>query len=73
MDDLVVIKTVRTPLEASVVSGLLREDGIESFDRPTNFAVGASDGYPGVGPREIVVRAEDEARARELLERRLPV
>jgi hypothetical protein len=73
VDDLVVVKTVRNALEASVVSGLLREDEIECFDRPTNFAVGASDGYPAVGPREIVVRAVDEARARELLDRRLPV
>jgi hypothetical protein len=73
VDDLVVLRTVRTPLEASVVLGFLRDEGIECFDRPTNFAVGASDGYPGVGPREVVVRAADAARARELLERRLPV
>ena len=73
MDDLVVVEAVPTPLEASMVLGLLREEGIESYDRPTNFAVGAADGYPVAGPREIVVRAEDEARARELIERRLSV
>ena len=54
-----------------MICGFLREEGIECYDRPTNFAVGASDGFPGVGPREIVVRAADEPQARELLERRL--
>jgi Putative prokaryotic signal transducing protein len=73
VDDLVVLRTVGTSGEASVVLGFLREEGIECFDRPTNFAVGASDGYPSVGPREIVVRGDDVGRARELLDRRLPV
>ena len=73
MDDLVVLQAVPTPLEASVICGFLREEGIECYDRPTNFAVGAADGYAAAGPREIVIRSEDEARARELLDRRLPV
>lgn len=55
-----------------MVLGLLREEGIECFDRATNFAVAAADGLPTVGAREIIVRASDEPQARELLERRLP-
>jgi hypothetical protein len=73
VDDLVVVRHVPTPLEASMVAGLLREEGIECYDRPTNFAVGAADGWAAAGPREVVVRAEDEQRALELLDRRLPV
>jgi hypothetical protein len=69
VDDLVVVDAVPTPLEASMVVGLLCEEGIECFDRPTNFAMGASDGFPGVGSREIVVRAADAERAREVLQR----
>jgi Putative prokaryotic signal transducing protein len=56
-----------------MVTGLLREDGIECYGRPTNFAVAAADGWAAAGPREIVVRGEDEERARELLDRRLSV
>ena len=54
-------------MEASMVCALLRDAGIECYDRPTNFAVGAMDGYPGPGPREIVVRAEDVGKAQEAL------
>jgi hypothetical protein len=70
VDDLVVVEAVPTTIEASVICGLLRGEGIKCYDRPTNFAVGAMDGWPSSGAREIVVRGEDEARARELLGRR---
>jgi hypothetical protein len=72
VDDLVVLRSVATEPEAEIVSSLLREEGIQSMARPTNFAAGIGDGYAIGGPREILVRAEDEDRARELLERRLP-
>jgi Putative prokaryotic signal transducing protein len=68
VDDLVVIDAVPTVMEAGIVCGLLRDAGIECYDRPTNFAVAAMDGWPSAGPREIVVRAEDADNARTLLE-----
>jgi hypothetical protein len=68
VDDLVVVESVPTVIEATIVCGLLRDAGIECYDRPTNFAVAAMDGWPSAGPREIVVRGEDLARAREVLE-----
>jgi hypothetical protein len=68
VDDLVVIDAVPTAVEASVVCGLLRDAGIECYDRPTNFAVGAMDGWPSAGPREIVVRGDDAGQARRVLE-----
>jgi hypothetical protein len=54
-------------MEASLICGILREAGIDSFDRPTNTAVGAMDGLTSGGPREIVVRGEDVNAAREAL------
>jgi hypothetical protein len=36
--------------------------------RPTNFATGANDGLSGSGAREILVRADDAGKAREVLE-----
>jgi hypothetical protein len=73
VDDLVVLTAVPTQPEASLVCDVLREEGIRCFDRPTNFAVGAADGAWAVGPREIVVRADDAARAREVLASRRPL
>jgi hypothetical protein len=68
VDDLVVVEVVPSSLEASLLCGILRDAGIECFDRPTNFAAGALDGYTsGGGQREIVVRGEDEQVARETL------
>ena len=67
MDDLVVVESVPTAMEASLVMAFLRDAGIQTYDRPTNQAVGALDGWASSGAREIVVRAEDEARARETL------
>jgi hypothetical protein len=67
VDDLVVVDAVPTVTEASIVVGVLREEGIDAYDRPTNFAAAAMDGWAAAGPREIVVRGEDAARAREVL------
>ena len=64
MDDLVTVEVVPSVLEATLVCGILRDAGIECFDRPTNFAVGAQDGLTSGGPREIVVRGEDAEEAR---------
>jgi Putative prokaryotic signal transducing protein len=67
MDDLVVVETVPAVMEAKLVCGILRDAGIECYDRPTNFAAGALDGLTSGGPREIVVRREDAQAAREAL------
>jgi hypothetical protein len=71
VDDLVVLQTVSSPTEAAVVLGVLSEAGIDSYDRPTNFAAGAADGLTVLGPRDIVVRAEDAEAARATLAERL--
>jgi Putative prokaryotic signal transducing protein len=68
VDDLVVVEAVPTVMEAGIVCGLLRDAGIECYDRPTNFAVAAMDGWPSAGPREIVFRGEDADKARTVLE-----
>jgi hypothetical protein len=67
MDDLVIIETVPTAMEAGLVCGILRNVGIRCLDRPTNFSAGANDGWPSGGWREIVVSSEDADEAREVL------
>jgi hypothetical protein len=68
VDDFVVVETVPTVMEAGLICGILRNAGIQCLDRPTNFAVGANDGWPSGGWREIVVRGEDAGKARKVLE-----
>lgn len=53
--------------EAELVRGLLATEGIESIQRPTDFAAGALDGWAAGGAREILVRAADLDAARELI------
>jgi hypothetical protein len=50
-----------------MLCALLRTEGIECDQRPTNFSVGMMDGMPGGGPREIVVAEQGLARAQEIL------
>lgn len=52
---------------------VLREEGIPAYERPTNFGAGSADGAWGPGPREIVVRADQAERAREVLASRRPI
>jgi Putative prokaryotic signal transducing protein len=65
--DLVVLEVVRTEAEAELLTALLESAGIESTHRLTNVGAGAFEGLPGGGPREVVVRAEDAAAARQVL------
>lgn len=51
-----------------MVRSLLTTAGIESMQRPTDFAAGALDGWAAGGPREILVHASDLDVARELIE-----
>jgi putative signal transducing protein len=61
------VTVVASGLEAELVCGLLRTDGIECFARQTDEAAGAWQATAG-GPHEVVVvRDEDLSRARELV------
>jgi Putative prokaryotic signal transducing protein len=68
VDELVVVDVVRSEPEAELLCSFLRDAGIECAHRLTNVGAGAFEGLPSGGPREVVVRAEDAAAARELLE-----
>jgi hypothetical protein len=68
MDDEVSVTVVGSEPEAELACQLLRTENIACYHRPTSFAAGAGDGLVSSGsPREIVVRAVDAGRARELL------
>lgn len=68
MDDEVSVTVVGSQPEAEMACELLRTESIACYHRPTSFAAGAGDGLVSLGsPREIVVRAEDAERARQLL------
>ncbi|HEX4324327.1 MAG TPA: DUF2007 domain-containing protein [Gaiellaceae bacterium] len=68
MNDEVSVTVVGSEPEAELACRLLRTEDIACYHRPTSFAAGAGDGLVSLGsPREIVVRAKDAERARELL------
>ena len=68
MADDVAVTVVGSEPEAELACRLLQTEGIPCYHRPTSFAAGAGDGLVSLGsPREIVVRAEDAKRARELI------
>jgi Putative prokaryotic signal transducing protein len=68
-EELVRLTIVASEPEAELVRGLLATEGIESLQRPTDFAAGALDGWAAGGAREILVRAADLEAARELIAR----
>jgi hypothetical protein len=65
--DAVYLTLVPSEVEAELLCALLRTEGIDCEQRPTNFSVGMMDGMPGGGPREVFVDEHDLARAREIL------
>ena len=67
MSDIAYLTLVPSEYEAEMLCALLRTEGIECAHRPTDIAVGAMDGMPGGGPREVVVKREDLDRAHEIL------
>ena len=67
MDDLTVMDVVGSELEAELVCSILRDAGIKCMQRITNAGSGAMDGMAMGGPREIIVRADQVARAREVM------
>jgi hypothetical protein len=66
-DELVRLTIVSGEPEAELLRGLLATEGIESIQRPTDFAAGALDGWAAGGAREILVRSADLEAARELI------
>ena len=71
-DELVVVEVVGNEPEAELLCSLLRSAGISCAHRQSNYGAGASDGMPGGGPQEILVRATDMESAREVLGARPP-
>jgi hypothetical protein len=65
--ELVRLTIVSSEPEAELLRGLLATEGIESLQRPTDFAAGALDGWATGGAREILVRSSDLEAARELI------
>jgi Putative prokaryotic signal transducing protein len=65
--ELVRLTIVGSEPEAELIRGLLTTEGIESVQRPTDFAAGSLDGWAAGGAREILVHAADLERARELI------
>ncbi len=66
--ELVRLTVVANEPEAEMVRSLLATAGIDSMQRPTDFAAGALDGWAAGGGREILVRADDLETARELVD-----
>jgi Putative prokaryotic signal transducing protein len=66
-DELVRLAVVPNETEAELMRGLLATEGIDSMQRPTDFAAGALDGWAAGGAREVLVRAADLGAARELI------
>ena len=67
MAALVHLTLVPSEYEAEMLCALLRTEGIDCDQRPTNLSVGMMDGMPGGGPREIFVGEPQLARAQEIL------
>jgi hypothetical protein len=63
---MVPVTVVANEVEAEIVCGMLRANGIECAYRQTSFGAGSMDGMRG-GQQEIVVDGSDEKRARELI------
>jgi hypothetical protein len=70
MDELTRVSVVANEMEAELACGVLRGEGIECMHRITDFAFGSGGEMPssGAGAREVLVRAADAERARELLD-----
>jgi hypothetical protein len=66
-DDGVVLTVVRDEVEADIVCGLLRTNGIDCASRETDAIDSTLEDFIPAGPREILVRESDLEAARELL------
>ena len=61
------LTVVADEVEAAVICGLLRTEGIACDERRTDMGAGAWEATGSGGPREIVVAPGDLERARELV------
>ena len=61
------MEVVGSEPEAELVCSILRDAGIQCMQRITNAGSGAMDGMAIGGAREIIVRTEQLARAREIV------
>ena len=61
------MEVVGSEPEAELVCSILRDAGIRCMQRITNTGSGAMDGMAVGGTREIVVRTDQLARAREVI------
>jgi hypothetical protein len=68
MDDLAPVEVVGTESEAELLCSLLRSAGIRCMHQPTNMGAAVFEGLPG-GPRQVLVRIDDLAAARQVLEK----
>ena len=66
--DVVTLTVVGSEPEAELLCDLLRTEGIECMHRVTDVGAGMLDGVAPAGPRAVLVREADLARARELAE-----
>jgi hypothetical protein len=64
--DLVSVSTFRSTADAQIAKGILDEAGIDSLIRSDN----AGGMYPALAGAELLVKAEDAAKANEVLHRR---
>jgi Putative prokaryotic signal transducing protein len=67
--ELVRLTIVADEFAADTIIALLQTEGIESIQQRTDLAAGMADAAASAfGPREVLVRAEDLDRARELID-----
>ena len=65
--ELVRLTVTGSEAEAEMICALLETGGIHALQRQTDTAAGAGDGSPSGGAREVLVAADELARAREVL------
>ena len=63
----VVLTRVSGEIEAEMICGLLRSNGIQCGHRETAAIDSLIEEFAGAGPREVIVHADDLETARELL------
>jgi sugar/nucleoside kinase (ribokinase family) len=61
------LMVVGNSMEAEMICGLLRTEGIACDHRHTDVGAGAGDAVGDSGPREILVARDDLENARELV------
>lgn len=68
LPDLIAVSTFPSTADAQIAKGILDDAGIDSMIRSDN----AGGMYPSLAGTELLVRAEDVSRAKELLDSAAP-